>query len=383
VTLSRRGLAVAAVVAAVLVPSAFGGRAHRVQLALVPLPKSALGPAAHGFALAHDSGAVSNAEAASHTPDGTPATFKKLGRVGGYALEYGNAFTGAVGVTDVRTSIEQYKTPAGARRALAFWKKEDARLSVLDNPGFSVTSVPVEVPAPAAHTSHFAYLTSYSASNIAPVSGIDEQIADGRYVLDVIVTAGTASTAQALAPKLARKLEARLRLARKGRLHAQPVKLPKLKAGPPPGGPDLSALALRASDLVGKVTVDKGYVLDPAAVSNYSVFMLPAGQFDALDQEIEWYPVANEASFFADFENAAALARHGTTALDLSGLGHGAQASVTQGSSLSTGQVFFATGHLAEFIFMGNQVGAVGTDDVTSVAQAAANRIDAAGLGGP
>jgi hypothetical protein len=382
VTLLRRGLFVAALAAAILVPTALASRAHRVQLALVPLPKSAIGPPAHGFALAYDSGAVSNAAAASHTADGTPATFKKLGRVGGYALEYGNAFTGAVGVTDIRTGIEQYKTSAGARRALAFWKKEDAKLSALDNPGFTVTSIPVKVPAAASGTSHFAYLTSYSASNIAPVSGIDEQVADGRYVLDVIVTAGTASTAKALAPKLARKLDARFRLARKGRLHAKPVKLPKLTAGPPPGGPDLSALALRASDLVGKVTVDKGYAADPAAVSDYSVFMLPAGQFDALDQEIEWYPVANEASFFADFENAAALAQHGATALDLSGLGDGAQGSVTQGSQLSTGQVFFSTGHLAEFIFVGNQGAAVGTGDVMSVAQAAANRIDAAGLGG-
>ena len=379
-SLLTRGVLVAALAVAALVPAAFASRAHRVKLAVVPLPKSALGPAVHGFSLARDSGPVSNAEAASHTADATTATLKKLGRVSGYALEYGNAFSGAVGVTDVHTGIEQYKTPADARRALAFWKQEDAKLSALDSPGFSVTSVPVKVPAPARGTSHFAYLTSYSAANIAPVSGLDEQVADGRYVLEVIVTAGAASTAQALAPKLARKLDARFRLERRGRLHAKPVKLPKLKAGQPPGGPDLSALALRASDLVGKVTVDKGYVLDPAAVSDYSVFMLPAGQFDALDQEIEWYPVANEASFFADFENAATLAQRGTTALDLSALGDGAQGSVTQGSSLSLGQVFFASGHLAEFIFMGNQ-GPISTADVESVAQTAANRIDAAGLG--
>ena len=376
----RRGFLAAALAAAVLVPTASASRPHRVKLALVPLPKSALGPAAHAFSLAHDSGPVSNADAASHTADATAATFKKLGRLTGYALEYGNAFTGATGVTDVRTSIERYRTAADAKRALPFWKKEDSKLQALDNPGFSVTSIPVKVPAPAARTSHFAYLTSYSASNIAPVSGIDEQVADGRYVLDVIVTAGTASTAQALAPKLAKKLDARLRLALRGRLHGTPARLPKLKAGPPPGGPDPSVLALRKSDLVGKATVNQGYVVDPAAISDYSVFMVPAGQFDALDQEIEWYPVANEASFFADFENAAALAHKGTTALDLGALGDGAQGSVTQGKSLSTGQVFFSTGRLAVFVFVGSQ-GAIKSDDVTSVAQAAANRIEAAGLG--
>jgi opacity protein-like surface antigen len=370
----------AALAALTLVPAASASRAHRVNLALVPLSKSLIGPAASSFSLAYDSGKVSNANAAAHTRDATPKTFKKLGRLTGYALEYGNAFTGAAGVTDVRTSIEQYKTAADARQALAFWKKQDAKLSKLDNPSFTVTSVPVKVPAPAAGTSHFAYLTSYSASNIVPVSGIDEQIADGRYVLNVIVTAGTASLAEALAPKLAAKLDARFRRARTGHLHAKPLRLPKQKAGRPPGGPDLSVLALRKSDLVGKATVSKEYLVDPAAISDYSVFMLPAGQFDALDQEIEWYPVANEASFFADFANASSLLQPGTTALDLSSLGDGAQGSVTVGSSFSEGQVFFSSGHLAEFIFMASE-GPIGSNDVTSVAQAAASRIDAAGLG--
>ena len=375
-----RALLVASLAGLLLVPAASASRPHGVKLALVPLPKSVLGPAARTFSVAHDSGPVSNASAASHTPDATKATFRKMGRLGGYALEYGNAFTGAVGITDVRTSIEQYKTPADARRALAFWKKEDAALSKLDNPNFSVTSLPVKVPAPAAGTSHFAYLTSYSAANIVPVSGIDEQIADGRYVLGVIVTAGTASDAVALAPNLAKKLVARFRQARRGHLHAKPVRLPKLKAGPPRGGPDLSVLALRKTDLVGKVNVSKAYVVDPAAISDYSVFMLPAGPFDALDQEIEWFPVANEASFFADFENAALLSQQGTTALDLSTVGDGTQGSVTVASDFSLGQVFLSTGRLAEFIFMVSE-GSMSPDAVTSVAQAAANRIDAAGLG--
>jgi hypothetical protein len=364
----------------VFVPAASATRSHSVRLAIVPLPKSVIGAAAQSFSIAHDSGRVLNASAAAHTSDATTKTFKKMGRLDGYALEYGNAFTGAAGITAVRTSIEQYKTAADARRALGFWQKEDAELSKLDNPDFSVTSVPVDVPAPATRTSRFAYLTSYSASNIVPVAGIDEQVADGRYVLSVIVTAGTASDAVALAPTLAQKLDARLRLARSGHLHARPVKLPKQKAGPPPGGPDLSALALRKADLLGKVGVTKGYIADPAAISDYSVFMLPAGPFDALDQEIEWYPAANEASFYADFEQAAMLAQKGTTALDLSGIGDGAQGSVSPSSQYSGGQVFFSSGHLAEFIFVAKD-GSISSQAVTRIAQAAANRIDAAGLG--
>jgi hypothetical protein len=364
----------AALVAAVLVPAASASGAHRVNLALVPLPKSVIGSAAHGFTVAPTSGVLSNTAVAASTPDGTAATFRKLGRQTGYVLEYGDAFTGAPGITDVHTGIERYKTARDARRGLAFWQKEDSKLAALDQPGFAVTNVLVHVPA--VGKKRFAYLTSYSASNIAPVSGLDEQVLDGRYILDVIVTAGTPAAAKALTPKLAKKLDVRLRLALKGRLHGKPVKLVKLKAGPPPGGPDLSLLALAASDLVGQVTLDKAYVVDPAAVSDYSVFMLPAGQFDALDQEIEWYPSANEASFFADFENAVALAQSNTTALDLSSLGDGARGSVTGGSNFSSGLVVFSTGQLAEFIFLAHQ-GAILTDDVTSVAQAAASRIDA------
>jgi hypothetical protein len=353
--------------------------APRVKLALVPLPKSAIGPVAHSFALARNSGVVSNATAALSTPDGTAATFKKLGRLSGYVLEYGNAFTGAAGVTDVHTGIEQYKTSADAKRGFAFRKKEDSKLAALNQPSFAVTNALVKVPA--VGKKRFAYLTSYSAANIAPVSGVDEQVLDGRYVLDVIVSAGDASAAKALAPKLAKKLDARLRLALRGRLHAKPVKLPpKQKAGPPAGGPDLSKLGLLASDLSGQVSVDNAYVTDPAAISDYSVFMLPAGQFDALDQEVEWFATANEASFFADFENAAALAGSGGSALDLSALGDGAQGSFTERSDLSSGAVFFSSGHLAEFIVMIVQ-GAINSSDVTSVAQAAAAKINAAGLG--
>ena len=53
-----------------------------------------------------------------------------------------------------------------------------------------------------------------------------------------------------------------------------------------------------------------------------------------------------------DFENAAALAQEGTTALDLSAVGDGAQGSVTVASDFSEGQVFLSSGRLAEFIFM-------------------------------
>jgi hypothetical protein len=386
----KKVLVIAALTAAVvLVPAASAKSAARVKISLIPLPKSALGPSAHALALAHDSGVISNTAATNRTADASPGTFKKLGRVSGYALDYGDAYSGAAGITDIRTTIEEYKTSAGAKRGLAFWRKEDAQLGALDNPGFVVTDALVKVPA--VGKTRFAYLTSFTASNIAPVSSLDERVADGRDVLEVTVSAGTASAAKALAPKLAKKLDARLRLALNGRLHAKLVKLPaKQKAGPPTGGPDLSAIALQTSDFSGAATVVfQGYGVAPAILdfvdlansSEYDVLMVPAGPFDIFIQEVEWYPTANGASFNADFLNAFSLSQAGTTALDLSSVGDGAQGSITQGSQLSQGVVALSNGQLSEFIDTGVSQGAIDSNDVTNVAQTAASKIDAV-LGG-
>jgi len=377
-----RGFLLAALVAAVLVPIASANRAPRMRLAVIPLPKPTLGSRARGLALGRTSGAISNTAAASSTSDATELTFQKLGRVSGYALVYGSPFDGADDVTSVRTGVEEYKTSADAKRGLVFWRREDAAVAALDHSGFSVRSVLVKVPA--VGTKRFAFLTSFRASNIAPVSSLDEQVADGRYVLDVTVTAGSAAAAKALAPPLAKKLDARLRLALEGRLHARPTKLPpKQKAGPARGGPDLSKLALNTSDLVGgqAARMAAGYRVDPRAVSDYGVYMQPAGPFDVLYQEIEWYPTANEASFETDWENAYWLSQPGTTVLDLGGLGAGAQGSVSEASTFDTGQIFFSSGHLAEFINVAVLDAAIGTTDVTNVAQSAATKIDVV-LGG-
>ena len=74
------------------------------------------------------------------------------------------------------------------------------------------------------------------------------------------------------------------------------------------------------------------------------------------------------------------MSQSGATDLDLSSLGDGAQGSVIQGSPLSAGIVAFSSGQLAEFLFVGNQ-GTIDATDVTNIAQTAAAKIDAAGLG--
>jgi hypothetical protein len=80
----KKFLLVAALAATVLVPAASAGTSHRVKLALVALPKSALGKSGRSLAVSRDnSGVVSNADASNNSITATASTFRKLGRVTG------------------------------------------------------------------------------------------------------------------------------------------------------------------------------------------------------------------------------------------------------------------------------------------------------------
>ena len=392
----RRGLlaAAAAVVVVVLVPTASARSSAHVRLSLIPLPKSSLGSAARGLKLADDSG-LSFAVAAhrAHQVFGVPPHM--AGRIRSYALDYGNEASGRPGLDCVWTSVDEYKNAEYAKRGLDFWKAIDALFPVVFNHGgLAVRNAPFEMPA--IGSARFGVLTSYSASNIAPVSMLDEVITDGRYLLHVNVAARTAAQAKALAPKLAKKLDARLKLALKGRLHTKPVKLPpKLQAGPPRGGPDLSAMALAATDLTDPATVPptlayEQYALpdlgrpwgrqpDPKALSTYIVAFAPAGPVDVLYQDIEWFSSRNEANFFADRFFAAEDSLSGAVVLDLSGLGNGARGVVPNDPRFpGAAFVIFSTGKLAEVLQVSSSLAPPEVTDITSVAQTAAHKIDAA-----
>ncbi len=386
----RRGLGGALLVAAVLVPAASARSAVRVKLSLVPLPKAALGAAGHSLAVAHDSGVVSNAVAAGNSLTGTTASLKKLGRVTGYLLDYGDAFRGGSGVTAVETGVDRYRSASAAKHGLAFWKKDDAKITTLGKAGLTVSGRQLKAPRVGAR--RFAFLATLKAPGVSPVSTVDEQVADGSYVLEVSVAAGSAAKAKGLAAKLARKLDARLRQALAGRLHGKPVKLPpRLKPGAPKGGPDLSTLALTASDLGQATVADEGYAVDPSALSAYSRDMQPAGTYEELSQQIEWYPSTSEAAFrsaigeavfvhsLASLANAPGVT-FTVTPVDVSSVGDAAQG-VLATISNGTTSVYFAVvvltrGQASDLVFVGTSTAAIQSTDVTSLALLAANRLN-------
>lgn len=381
----------AALAAAILVPAASAKHAPRVKLALLPLPASAIGPAATLLPLQPGSGATANSQAArrgqfltpTHSVAAAPASaFASLGRISGYVLDYGLGAGGGSGVTEVWTSVDRYETRLHANTGLAFWKSADRRVGQFSHGGLAVSGKTEAVES--VGTRRFAYLVGFSAGNFDPVFGLDEQFVEGRYEAEVMVWAGTAAAAEKLGPTLAKKLDTRIREALAGRLHARPVKLPaKQKAGPPSGGPDLGALALKTSDLTGPATLLGPFYLDdffnPTALSVLNVPMNPAGRFDQLVQVLEWCPTANQASFLADFRAAATLSGSGVAQLDLGNLGDGARGFIENSSSGGAARLLFSSGRLVESIDV-SSVNGVQAPDVQKLARTAASYIDAAGL---
>ena len=376
-----KGFAVAALLAAVLVPTA-SAKSPAVKMALLPLQKVQLGEAGESLALQADSGAISNARAAANSFTAQSVkTFKKMGRVTGYTLDYGVGSSGHSGVTEIRTQVDQYRTPADAKKGLAFWKKDDSWLAHLDQGGFAVANKPQS--APAVGSRRFAFLSSYSATNIVPVSSVDEQFTDGKYELEVAVWGGSSAAATKLAPSLVKKLDARLREALKGKLHARSVLLPGLPSGgPPPSGPDLTQLALNSNAFTGgsEVSQSEQYVPVSPAISLYAVLIQNSGSdFDLFDQEIFWYPNANEAAFSADWDQAG-FRSVGGTPLDLSAVGDGAQGAIDNASGGGFTEVEFSSGQLMEDL-IGISQNSVQTSDVQRIAQYTADLINNAGLG--
>jgi hypothetical protein len=207
-----RGALVAAVAAAVLLTVASAsGASQQLKLALLPLPKTALGQAGHALPLAADSGADSNAHAATQgTGDFSAKQLKHLGRVSGYLLDYGSPFSDTAGVSQIQTEVEQYRSAAKARRGLAFWRKQELDVRLLKKFGLHVSFKKIALPN--VHGPHWAYLTTLSANGLSPLHGVDAQLLDGNYLLDVNV-AGSPAEVERLVPTLARKFDQRLRLA--------------------------------------------------------------------------------------------------------------------------------------------------------------------------
>ncbi len=379
----RRAAVGALVAGAVLVPatvaSAGHHRAAKLPLALVPLQTAQLGAAGKGLALDYGSGPkyISNIglkafDVRSYMEDDGYS----LADGGQYSLDYGDPFTGSTGVTEIRTAVQRYKTHAAAKKAYRGWRYVDASLRQF-NPGGAWQKIKV----PAVGAQNFAYLGRWAVPTLNPIVGLDEQVLAGRFVLSLTVFAGSTDAAEHAAPGLARSLYHRLRSMLRGHLTGKPVTLPrKPKAGQASDGPDLTAMVLQPSDVgqAGTPLVQQRYFAFPPADSTYQMTMASAGLYDeGLGQDIFWWPTATEATYAEAYVRAFIGAG---SPVDLSAVGDNASGAIFDGGSDGALVVLTLTnGRAGEYIF-GSTSGsgpAPTSSDVQTLAQAAANRLDA------
>jgi hypothetical protein len=408
----KRLALVALIAAAALIPAAAasgGHQAAKIRRGLIPLQTAQLGPAGASLALNYDSGSISSygdlvvevdQEGGVRLDTYESVVAGTQGLLGGYVLDYGDPYTGSVGVTDIRSSIAEYRTRADARNGLAAARQEDAYLKdeiTSTLPYLAVTEKSVK-PSPVGQRG-FGYLLSQAAPNLNPIVELDEQVAAGRFVLDLTVTAGSASAAEEVAPQLLHVLQHRLQRLLGGHATGTSVPhAPKLHAGQAPGAPDLSTMVLQPTD-VGQshsIYLFEGYSAAPPALEDYDMTLQPAGTYGYLDQQLGWWPTATEATYAEIYGApdasggfgigigfAAHPARRGggvtVTPVDLSSVQDPATGYLVTGDGESEALVTVTNGQAGESI-VGLSHSTLQVSDVVSLAQAAANRLDA-GLG--
>jgi hypothetical protein len=299
--------AAVAAFAAIVGPSAVAGGSLQSRLALMPLPKTELGPTAALLPLDNDSGVETNGQAVDNaaSPTITAASFAKLGRITGYTLDYDDA-TGAAlsvghGLLQVQTTAELYRSAADAARGLAFWRNNEITASHLKISGVKIAVTPLK--APAIGTASFAFTNSEHVSGKPAVYGVDVYFTTGQIVGEVSVSAADRASSSALGSALAPKLASRIAGVIAGTISGSPVALPgKAKAGPPPGGPALAPLALTPSDLGGGKVTSQGYQLDPDLnpVSDYDRTIVGGSTYISFEEEVELFHSSTEASFGAN-----------------------------------------------------------------------------------
>jgi hypothetical protein len=281
------------------------------RLALMPLPKQSLGPGAALLPLDPGSGVVTNAEMADDSSPGvTAATFNRLGRITGYTLDYndagGRAFAAGRGLLEVETSVEVYRSSAAARAGIAFRKRDDAKLGTLKLSGLSLKVTPTA--SPQLGDERYAYEVRATIRGKPPFYGAEVVVRAGTLVATTSVTAVDRASLRPLTTTLAKRLQARVAGVLAGTVSGPPVPLPaKLRAGPPPNGPELSALALKPADLGRAAVTRQGYQLDKDLnpISEYARELSPAGDFAWLSEEVALFHSRTEASFTVSFLESA------------------------------------------------------------------------------
>ncbi len=279
----------------------------RAQLALMPLPKSALGRSAAKLPLDSDSGVQTAKDAADNANgDVTGAKLTQLGYVTGYDLDYSDQGASALsrghGLVEVDTAVLLYSSEAAAVRGIVFWRKDDTNLQSMKSAGMNVTLQHVTVPA--LGKDGFALVAKATIKGKPPFYALDSYFRSGAIIAELSIVAADRAELLPLATKLVPAYAARIAGVLSGRIAGTPVPLPgkqTQKAGPPPNGPPLDALALAPSDLGGGTVTSQGYRIDNDfdSISDYVRSLAPAGSFASLQEQVMFFHSSVEAGYAA------------------------------------------------------------------------------------
>ncbi len=295
------GVALAVGFTLAAVGSAAGGETgiSSVQLATMLLPKAALGAQAANLPLTQDSGVVSNRLAAANANGHvTAADLTRLGRITGYALDYGGAPAGGNGLDEAGSAVNLYETSAEARAGLTFWRKDEQNIGYLRAVGFVISQR--LGAAPGLGGASFLERDTVTLTGKPPLQSATVLFQLGRTLAGVSVSGAAGTNAAGLALSLARDLRTRVGAVLSGKIAASRSALrSKLRPGPPLNGPKLDALAVTSADLGGGKIASQGYALDADLnpVSEYQRKFSPGGPFAVVAEQVALFRSPTQASF--------------------------------------------------------------------------------------
>ena len=219
-------LAAIAMCAAALCPTAAAFDPSR--LALMPLPRLALGRDAAALSLVGDSGVDSNADAARHAGGGvTAADLSRYGRITGYTLDYdhppASALRAGNTLLEVQTIAELYRDGAAAARGLTFWRGVTGAEAAGSTNGVSVGLVAFKARV---GDGRFAFELTSTLPGSARLYVGDIVFRLGDLLGAVFVTATQDSGLRARTARLADAFAARIERVILGKIHEPPVAVP-------------------------------------------------------------------------------------------------------------------------------------------------------------
>jgi hypothetical protein len=208
-----------------LVFAGSAGANDRNRLALMPLPRSALGADTARLVLARDSGPDTNVDAARHAGGGVTASeLARGGRITGYTLDYVkpvDVLHVGPSLLEVQTIAELYRDAAAASRGLTFWHAVTATIDRTSTRRLTVSKVPF---ATRLADGAYGFLLTYSVAG-KPVAHLGDVVfRTGRLLGAVFVTATSEAGLRARTVGLARTLESRMKQVWARKIRARTVR---------------------------------------------------------------------------------------------------------------------------------------------------------------